>query len=105
MVELGFPEAGHTARPVYQRRQRAELCGIMRMAAFVSVTHQARLLQHNEMLRYDRLRNSSLGRQRANSLFTFAAETLEEGAPRGIGQGSKERVLGLRHPEFIPRWL
>jgi len=63
VVEAALPEAGHLARPVDQRGQGAELGAIVRLAAFMAVAHQPRLLQDPEMFRDRRLRDAGPGRQ------------------------------------------
>src|SRR5580658_5736136 len=78
LVEAVLPEAGHLARPVHQRGQRAELCAIMRLAAVLAIAHESRPFQNAEMLRDGRLRNSRPGRQSAHRLLPFAAQPLED---------------------------
>ena len=54
------------------------------------------LLQHTEMLRDGRLRDSGPCRQRPDRLLTLAAQLLEDGPARWIGEGSEQYLVG--HP-------
>src|ERR1700733_7666994 len=77
-VEPALPKAGHPAGPVDQRRQRAELRAVMRLAAFRTVAHQPGLLENAEMFRDRRLRNSGLRRQGPDRLLAVAAQPLQD---------------------------
>src|SRR5688572_11277010 len=104
-VEPALPETGHLARPVDQRRERAGIGAVMRLAALVAASHQPGLLQHSEMFRNDRLRDAGTRRQRPDRLLSLAAEALEERPPGGIGKRPEQNVLDFRHSRSIPHWL
>jgi hypothetical protein len=67
----------------------------MRLATFVTVTHQAGLLQDSEMFRDDRLRDPSACRQSPDRLLSFAAQPFEKSPPCRIGERSEEQVLSV----------
>jgi hypothetical protein len=69
----------------------------MRLAAFVAVMHQPGPLQNPEMLRYGRLRDPGLGRQRDDRLGSVATQPLEDGPPGRVGKRSEKDIVGLRH--------
>jgi hypothetical protein len=97
VVEPVLPESGHLARPIDQGGKRAALRAIVRLAAFVAVAHQPGLLQNPEMLRDGRLRDPGPRRQRPDRLLSVAAQPLEDGPPRRIGERSEKDVVALRH--------
>jgi hypothetical protein len=67
----------------------------MRLATLMAVTRQARLFQHPKMLRDGRLRDSGLSRQRSDRLLALAAKTLEDRAPRRIGERPEDHVMSI----------
>ena len=71
----------------------------MRLPAFVAVAHQPGLLQHAEMFRYRRLRDSGPRGQRSDRLLAVAAEPLEDRPPGGIGKCSEQRIVSLGHSD------
>jgi hypothetical protein len=77
--------------------QGTELRAIVRLATFVAIAHQPRLLQNPEMLRDGRLRDPGPRRQGPDRLLTFAAQPLEDGPSRRIGERSEKDSVGLRH--------
>ena len=54
-------------------------------------------LQDPEVLGDRRLRNPGLRRQRSHRLLALAAQPLEDGPPRGVGESPKERIVRNRH--------
>jgi hypothetical protein len=50
VVESALPEPGHSACPIDQRGQGAELSAIVRLATFVTVAHEPGLFQDRKML-------------------------------------------------------
>ena len=96
-VEPALPEAGHPARPVDQRGQCAKLSPIVRLASFVAVAYQPGLLQDRKMLGYGRLRHLGPSRESADRLLSVAAQPLEDGAPRRIGERPEEHIVNVRH--------
>ncbi|MNL66779.1 hypothetical protein D3C87_1912980 [compost metagenome] len=69
----------------------------MGLATFVAIDHQPRLLQHAEMLGYGRLRHTGLCRHYGDRLLAVAAQPLEDGAPRWVGEGSEKNVMRCLH--------
>jgi hypothetical protein len=72
----------------------------MRLAACMTVAHQARPLQDTEMLGDGWLRNPGLAGQCRDGLLTFAAQSLEDGPAGCIGEGSEEHIVGVRHRDI-----
>ena len=75
----------------------------MSIAALVAIAHQPRLLQDNQMLGNGRLRYSSMRREGTDRLLPFAAQSLEDCSPAGVGEGSEEHVLSIVHSQSITR--
>jgi hypothetical protein len=105
VVEPALPEPGHLAGPVDQRGQGAELRAVVRLATFVAVVHQPGLLQDSEMLLDGRLRDPGLSRQGPDRLLSFAAQSLEDGPSRRIGERPEDHIVSVRHLGSITRWL
>src|SRR5215469_18799334 len=97
MIEPALPEPCHLARPVDQRRERAELRAIVRLPPCVAVADQPGLPQHAEMLRYGRLRDAGPRRQGPDRLLSFPAQPFEDGPPGRIGERSEEHIVSVRH--------
>jgi hypothetical protein len=97
VVEPALPKICHLAGPVDQWRQRTELRGVMRLAAFVAIAHEAGLLQNYEVFGDGRLRDPGMSRQDSDGLLAFPAQALEDCPPRRIGERSEEHVLSLGH--------
>src|ERR1019366_1542278 len=97
VVEPALPEPGHLPCPVDQRGKRIDLRAIVRLAALVAVAHQPGPPQDPEMLRDCRLRNPGASRQGPDRLLSFATQSLENGPPGWIGEGSEQRILSVRH--------
>jgi hypothetical protein len=95
-VEPALPEAGHSAGPVGQRRQRTDLRAVMRLTAFVAVAHQPGPFQNAEMFRDVRLRNPGARRQRRDRLVAVAAQPLEDRPPCRIGKRFNDVVRSSR---------
>src|SRR5215469_4589062 len=105
MIEPALPEPCHLARPVDQRRERAELRAIVRLPPCVAVADQPGLPQHAEMLRYGRLRDAGPRRQGPARLLSSPAQPFEDGPPGRIGERSEEHIVSVRHLGSITRWL
>lgn len=75
------------------------------MAARLAIANEARLLQHAQMFRDDRLRDAGPRGQRSHGLFALAAEPLEQGPAGRVGKGAKEQILGTLALELMSRWL
>lgn len=106
VVQAGFPEPGHPTRPVDEGRQRAANGAVMRLAALVSITDEAGLFQHAEVLRDRRLRYPGAGGERSDGLLSIPAEPLEDGSTGWICEGSEESVVRLHEISMTSRlWV
>src|SRR5262249_13182300 len=101
VVESVLPKPRHLACPVDQRSKRAELRAVVRLTALVAVADQSGLLEDAEMFRDSWLRDPCPSCQCRNGLLAFAAQSLEYGAPRGIGEGPEKRIVRARHGRSI----
>ena len=104
MIESALPKPRHLACPVEQRAQGVKLRAVVRLAAFMAVAHQPRLLENAKMLGNGRLRDSGSSRQSPNRLLSVTAQSLEYRPPRGIGKRSEEHIVSVRHGS-ITSWL
>src|SRR3546814_10063506 len=69
----------------------------MRLAAFVPVAHQPRLLEYAEMFGHRRLRNAGTRGQRADRRLAIEAQPLEQRAARRVGEHLEQQIGGRRH--------
>ena len=69
----------------------------MRLATFMAIAYQPRLLQDPKMLGDGRLRDPGPSRQSPDRLLSFAAQSLEKSPPSRIGERAEEHIVSVRH--------
>src|SRR5689334_23609147 len=70
-----------------------------------AVAHEARLLEHAQVLGCGGLGDTGMVGQRMDRLLALAAQPLEDGAAGGIGQRSEHEIGRGGHADSITAWL